>query len=337
MKDLDRRTLLRGIGLGAALGAGLPPLPARASAPPAWRPSQPVRIIVPAASGGTTDIMGRLLGQHITQNWGQPGVVENKSGAGGTIGTAEVVRSRPDGHTILLGNIGPQAIAYSLFRSLPYRADQLIPVSNMIRGPNVLVVHPSLPVESAKDFIAYLRDHPGRLSYGTPGIGQSPHLSAVWFTQLTGTRATAVHYRGAGPSMMGLVAGEVQFSLDNLTSAMTQVREGRARALGVTSAERNPQLPHLPPLREVLPELASYEVNTWFGAFYPAGTPDPVVQALNGQIKALLEQPETRQRFAEMGGEPAYGTPAAYAAFVAGETEKWGAVLKREGLQLDAG
>lgn len=339
MKDLHRRALLRGTsgGLGIALAGGLLPGLPRARAQEGWRPSQTVRVIVPAAAGGTTDIMGRLLANHLTQHWGQAAVVENKSGAGGTIGTAEVVRAKPDGHTILLGNIGPQAIAHSLFRNLPYRADQLIPVSNMIQGPNVLVVHPSLPVETAKDFIAYIRANPGKLSYGTPGLGQSPHLSAVWFSQLTGTRATAVHYRGAGPSMMGLVAGEVQFSFDNLTSAMVQVREGRVRALGVSSAERNPQLPDLPAMREVAPELANYEVNTWFGAFYPAGTPEAVVGALNAQIKALLELPETKKRFAEMGGVSAYGTPAQYAAFVRAETEKWGEVLKREGLQLDAG
>lgn len=339
MKDLHRRALLRGTGggLGVALAGGLLPGLPHAHAQEGWRPSQPVRVIVPAAAGGTTDIMGRLLAHHLNQHWGQPAVVENKSGAGGLIGTAEAVRSKPDGHTILLGNIGPQAIAYSLFRNMPYQASQLLPVSNMIRGPNVLVVHPSLPVETAKDFVDYIRVNPGKLSYGTPGLGQSPHLSAVWFNQLTNTRATAVHYRGAGPSMMGLVAGEVQFSFDNLTSAMAQVRDGRVRALGVSSAERNPQLPDLPAMREVVPELANYEVNTWFGAFYPAGTPEPVVRSLNTQIRTLLEMPETKQRFAEMGGVPAYGTPAQYADFVRAETEKWGEVLRREGLHLEAG
>ncbi|WP_307139815.1 tripartite tricarboxylate transporter substrate binding protein [Pseudoroseomonas cervicalis] len=302
-----------------------------------WRPSQSVRIVVPAAAAGTTDIMGRLLAAHLQPRWGQPAVVDNRSGAGGTIGTAEVARARPDGHTILLGNIGPQAIAYSLFRNLPYRADQLVPVSNMIRGPNVLVVHPSLPVSTAQEFIAYAKENPGKLSYGTPGVGQSPHLSTVWFSQLTGTRSIAVHYRGAGPAMVGLVAGEVQFSFDNLTSAVEQVRAGKVRALGVTSAERNPQLPDLPAMREVAPELARYEVNSWFGAFYPAGTPEAAVAALNAEIKAMLEMPETQKRFAEMGGVPAYGMPAQYAEFVRAETEKWGEVVRREGLQLDAG
>lgn len=333
MTGLHRRAML--LGTGGALAAAALPRPALAQG--AWRPSQPLRIIVPAAAGGTTDIMGRLLAPFLQERWGQSVVVENKSGAGGTVGTAEVARARPDGHTILIGNIGPQAIAYSLFRNLPYTQDQLRPVSNMIIGPNVLVVHPALPVRTAAEFQQYLKENPNKLSYGTPGLGQSPHLSAVWYHQLTGTRATAVHYRGAGPAMVALMGGDVQFSFDNLTSAVEQVRAGRVRALGVTSAVRNPQLPDLPAMRETAPQLANYDVNTWFGAFYPAGVPEAAVTALNAEIKALLERPDTIRRFAEMGGVPAYGTPAEYAAFVKGETDKWGDVLRREGLQLDAG
>jgi len=332
MAGLDRRNLILGTGAALALGS-----PRRAASQQGWRPGQGLRVIVPAAAGGTTDIMGRVLAAHLQERWGQPVVVENKSGAGGTLGTAEAARAKPDGLTILIGNIGPQAIAYSLFRNLTYRSDQLIPVSNMIRGPNVLVVHPSLPVRTAAEFLQYLKQNEGKLSYGTPGLGQSPHLSAVWYHQLTGTRATAVHYRGAGPAMVALMGGDIEFMFDNLTTAVEQVRAGRVRALGVTSAERNPQLPDLPAMRETAPELANYDVNTWFGAFYPAGTPQAAVDALNSEIKLLLEQPATKRRFEEMGGVPSYGTPADYARFVGAETEKWGAVLRKEGLQLDAG
>lgn len=331
MAGLHRRGLI--LGTGAALALGPPRL---AASQASWRPNQGIRVIVPAAAGGTTDIMGRILASHLQERWGQSVVVENKSGAGGTLGTAEAARAKPDGLTILIGNIGPQAIAYSLFRNLAYRRDQLIPVSNMIRGPNVLVVHPSVPARTAGEFLQYLKQNEGKLSYGTPGLGQSPHLSAVWYHQLTGTRATAVHYRGAGPAMVALMGGDIQFMFDNLTTAVEQVRAGRVRALGVTSAERNPQLPDLPAMRETAPELEKYDVSTWFGAFYPAGTPEAAVQALNNEIKALLDQPDTRRRFAEMGGVPAYGTPAEYARFVEAETEKWGEVLQREGLQLDA-
>ena len=330
MIRMRRRTLL---GAGSALALGAPGVQGQEG----WRPSQPVRVVVPAAAGGTTDIMGRLLAAHLQSRWGQPATVDNRSGGGGTVGTVEVARARADGHTILLGNIGPQAIAYTLFRNLPYGPADLVPVSSMIRGPNVLVVHPSLPVRTVTEFVEHLRRNPGRLSYGTAGLGQSPHLSGMLFHQLTGTPGTAAHFRGAAPAMVSLVAGDVQYMFDNLTTAVEQVRGGRVRALAVTSAGRSPQLPDVPALHETLPELAGYDVSTWFGVFYPAGVPDRVVQALNAEIRLLLEQPETRERFATMGGMTDYGTPAAFAAFVRSETDRWGGVLRREGLQIDVG
>jgi tripartite-type tricarboxylate transporter receptor subunit TctC len=302
-----------------------------------WRPSETVSIIVPAAPGGTTDIMGRLLAGHLQSRWGQNVVAENKSGAGGVIGTMEVVRARPTGHTMLMGNIGPQSIAYSLFRNLPYKPEDLIPVSNMIRGPNVLVLNSSVPVNSVPEFVRYLKQNPGKLSYGTPGIGQSPHLSGVWFHQLTETQGVPVHYRGAAPAMVALLGGDIQYMFDNLTSAIEQVRAGRVKALAVTSADRNPQLPELPSLRETMPELANYDVSTWFGVFYPAGVPDPALHALNTEIKVLLERSETQQRLAEMGGVPAYGTPEQFATFVQAEINKWRNVISKEGLQLEIG
>ncbi|MBC9176579.1 Bug family tripartite tricarboxylate transporter substrate binding protein [Pseudoroseomonas ludipueritiae] len=333
MTRFDRRVLL---WRGALLMGGLA-APRLSRSQGLWRPSQPIRIVVPAAAGGTTDIMGRILAPFLQERWGQPVVVDNRSGAGGTLGAAEVVRAKPDGHTILIGNIGPQAIAYSLFRGLSYKPEQLIPVSNMIRGPNALMLHPSLPVRTVPEFVRYLKENPGKLNYSTSGPGQSPHLSGVWFHQLTGTQATAVHYRGAGPAMVGMVAGDVHFGFDNLTSSVEQIRAGQVRGLGVTSADRNPQMPELPALRETMPELAEYDVSTWFGAFLPAGTPEPVVDALNAEIKALLSLPVTQRRFAEMGGVPTYGTPAEYSAFVRAEIEKWGGVVRKEGLRMDIG
>ena len=331
MADISRRMLI-----GAASGFAVAQAsPTRAQS--GWRPSETVRVIVPAAPGGTTDIMGRLLAAHLQPRWNQNVVAENKSGAGGVIGTMEVVRARPDGHTMLMGNIGPQSIAHSLFRDLPYKPEDLVPVSDMIRGPNVLVVHPSVPAGSVPEFVGHLKRNPGKLSYGTPGLGQSPHLSGVWFHQLTETQGVPVHYRGAAPAMVALVGGDIQYMFDNLTTAIEQVRAGRVRALAVTSAERNPQLPDLPALRETMPELADYDVSTWFGVFYPAGVPEGAVRALNAEIKDLLDRPETRHRFAEMGGVPDHGTPERFAAFVRAETEKWRTVIRNEGLQLDVG
>ena len=334
MTGFNRRTALRAGGSLMFSGLAMPGL---LRAQEGWRPSQTVRIVIPAAPGGTTDIVGRLLAPFLQERWGQTAVVENKSGAGGTLGAMEAARAKPDGHTVLISNIGPQAIAYSLFRGLPYKPENFIPVSNMIRGPNVLMAHPSLPARTVPEFVQYLKENPGKLNYSTSGPGQSPHLSGVWFHQLTGTQATAVHYRGAGPAMLAMMGGDVNFGFDNLTSSVEQIRSGRVRGLGVTSADRNPQMPELPALRETLPELAEYDVSTWFGAFYPAGTPQEAVHALNAAIKALLELPATKQRFAEMGGVSAYGTPEEYAAFVRAETEKWSGVVRKEGLQMDVG
>ncbi|WP_240756676.1 Bug family tripartite tricarboxylate transporter substrate binding protein [Roseicella aquatilis] len=302
-----------------------------------WRPSQSIRLVVPAAPGGTADISARLLAPYLQQHYGQNCVVENRSGAGGVIGTQEVVRATPDGHTLLLGNIGPQAIGLSLFRNLPYGRDSLIPVCGTVRGPNVLVVHPSIPANTLPELVAHLKQNPGKLSYGSPGVGQSPHLTGVWFTQATGTEAIHVPFRGAGPAAMELVAGNIQFMWDNLTSGITQIRAGRVRALAVSSADRNHQLPDLPAARETMLELAKFDVNTWFGVFAPAGTPRPVVEGLNAAMKAWHGTEEVQARWREMGGVSLYGTPEQFAGFVNNEIEKWGGVIRREGLQLEVG
>ncbi len=328
-----RRTLLATASFATAAAAAR----AQPAAAAAWRPAQQVRIIVPAAPGGTTDVMGRLCAQHLQARWGgTPVVVENRSGGGGTIGTMEVVRARPDGHTLLSGNIGPQAIAYSLFRNLPYRAEQLVPVAGQIRGPNVLVVNAATPVRTMEEFAAWLRASPGRVSYASTGVGQSPHLTPVWMLQLLDLRAIHVPFRGSAPAQVELLAGNVGFLVDNLTGVIEHIRGGRLRAIAVSSADRSPELPEVPAMREALPELANLEVNTWFGLFAPAGTPDPAVRAVNAEVNALLDLPETRARFAALGGVPLRLSPEEFADWVRRETEKWGAVIRREGLQLDA-
>lgn len=326
MNIASRRAIL------AAPTALLPLHPARAQA---WRPGGQMRILVNAAPGGTTDIMARMLSAHLQQRWGTVVVVENKGGGGGTIATAEIARAAPDMLNLLSTNIGPSSIAYSLFRNLPYRPESFQPVSNMFRGPNVLVVHPSVPASTVAELVALLRREPGRLTYGTAGIGQSPHLAAVWFQQLTNTRAVPSHYRGSAPAMLDLLAGNIQFMFDNLSTALPHIRGGRVRALAVTSAGRNHALPDCPAMRETLPELAEYEVDTWFGIMAPAGVPADALQAVNLEIKTLLDLPATISRFGEMGGVTAYGTPDQFATFIRSEIEKWRTVVQREGVQLE--
>jgi tripartite-type tricarboxylate transporter receptor subunit TctC len=327
--SISRRAVLRaGVGLAA-----VPVLLGRAEAE--WRPNQLIRIIVPAAPGGTTDVMGRLLAQHLQTTWGQSAVVENKSGGGGTIGTADFVRQKPDGHTILLGNPGPNAIAFSVYRNMPYRPDQLLAVSNLIRIPNMVSAHPSVGIQSVAELIANLRANPDKLSYASSGTGQSPHLSGAWFLQLTGLRMAHIPFRGAGPALTAVLGGQVPILFDNLYPSLPQVRDGKLHGLAVTTPERSFQAPELPTMRESAPELAGYDVSSWFGVFLPGGTPAPVVEALNGEIKAFLERPEMQARIGELGARADYGAPAQFAAFVQGETEKFAGIIRRENLQME--
>lgn len=298
-----------------------------------WRPTQPVRLIVPAPPGGITDIGARMLANHMQAKWGQPCVVENKAGGGGVIGTMELLRSPSDRHTMLIGNVGPQSTAYTLFRNLPYRAEQLAPVSGLIRGPNILVLHPSVPATTVPAFVDWLKRN--RASYGSSGIGQSPHLSGVWFLQLTGAEATHVPYRGSAPAMTDLLAGNIQFMFENLIAASEAVQAGRLRALGVTTRERSPLLPQVPALRETMPALGAYDVSTWVGAFMHADTPPEVLAAYNAAATEMLRLPESAAALQRRGSEAHVTTLAEYRAFVAAEIAKWREVVTREGLVVE--
>jgi len=327
MQELSRR---------AALALPLATLPLTAQGQD-WKPTQQVRLLVAAAPGGTTDIMARLLSPRLQARWGISVVAENRAGAGGTICTLEMVRSRPDGTTIMSGNIGPQAIAYSLVRNLPYRQEQVLPIAGTITGPNVLVVNKDEPATSVAELAAMIRARPGQVSYASTGVGQSTHLSPVLMLQMLNGEAIHVPFRGSGPAQVDLLAGNVNFLIDNLTGVIEHIRAGRVRALAVTSRERSSQLPDVPTMQETMPELANYEVNTWFGIFGPAGMPNAMVRAINAEVNAWLDLPDTQRRFAELGGVPLKLSPEAFADFVTAETRKWAAVVQREGLQVEAG
>src|SRR4051812_30839084 len=300
-RAFSRRRVLT--GATAITAAAILP---RASLGADWRPTETVRIIVPAAAGGTTDVMGRLLAAHLQTAWGQSAVVENRSGGGGTIGTAEVVRSKADGHVILIGNPGPNAIAYSIFRNLSYKSDQLQPVSNMIRIPNIVSAHPSTGIKSIPDLIAYIKANPDKLNYGSSGVGQSPHLTGAWFLQLTGLKMVHVPFRGAGPALQAALAGDIQILFDNLFPSLPQTQDGKLNALCVTTTERSPAAPELPTMRECAPELAKFDVSSWFGVFLPKAAPPEVVDALNRQVKAMLERDDITKNIAAMGARTDY-------------------------------
>jgi tripartite-type tricarboxylate transporter receptor subunit TctC len=327
---LSRRRVLT----GAAAVSAATILP-RASLGADWRPTETVRLIVPAAPGGSTDVMGRMLAAHLQAAWGQSAIVENRSGAGGTIGTSEVARQKGDGHTILVGNPGPNAIALSIYRNLNYRADQLQAVSNMIRIPNIISAHPSVPIKSIAELVAYIKANPDKLTYGSSGIGQSPHLTMAWLLQLTGLKMVHVPFRGAGPALQAALAGDIQILSDNLFPSLPQVQDGKLNALAVTTPERSGSAPAIPTVRETGPELAKFDVSSWFGIFLPKSSPTPVVDALNREIKLFLEREDTRRNIAAMGAQTDYGTPQQFSDFVAAETTKFAAIIKQEGLQMD--
>ena len=324
MTDLSRRAVVAGLAATAL------PVPARAQ----WRPSETVRLIIPAAPGGTTDVMGRLLAAHLQTAWGVSTVVENKSGGGGTIAMTDYVRQKPDGHTIMVGNPGPNAIAYSIFRNLSYKPEQLQPVSNMIRTSNIISVHPSLPVKSIAELMDYIKKNEG-VSYATSGTGQSPHLTAAWFLQLTGLKMTHVPFRGAGPAITAALGGQVPILFDNLFPTLPQVRGGKLTGLATTMPERTSLTTDIPTMRESAPELAKFDVSSWFGVFLPAGVPRSVLDALNAEIKVLLDKPEMKARIADLGAIADYTTPEQYASFVQAETAKFGEIIAKEKLQMD--
>ena len=319
-----RRVLSAAAALSAT--AALPRLGQAAD----WRPTENVRLIVPAAAGGTTDVMGRLLAAHLQTAWGQSAIVENRSGGGGTIGTAEAVRQKGDGHTILVGNPGPNAIAYSIFRNMNYKADQLQPVSNLIRIPNIISAHPSVPIKSIADLIAYIKANPDKLTYGSSGVGQSPHLTMAWLLQLTGLKMVHVPFRGAGPALQAALSGDIQILSDNLFPSLPQVQDGKLNALAVTTPERSASAPEIPTMRESAPELAKFDVSSWFGVFLPKAAPAPVVDALNKEIKTMLEREDIKKTIGSMGARTDWGTPQQFSDFVQAETVKFEAQLKRE-------
>jgi tripartite-type tricarboxylate transporter receptor subunit TctC len=328
-KSVSRRRVLA--GAAALSAASIIPRASLAD----WKPTETIRIIVPAAPGGTTDVMGRLLSVHLQSVWGGSAVVENRSGGGGTIGTLEVIRQKGDGYTILIANPGPNAIAYSIFRNLTYKPDQLQAVSNLIRTPNIVSAHPSTGIKSIAELIAYLKANPDKLNYASSGVGQSPHLTGAWFLQLTGLKMTHVPFRGAGPALQAALAADIQILFDNLYPSLPQVMDGKLNGLCVTTTERSASAPELPTMRECAPELAKFDVSSWFGVVVPKACPPEIVNALNLQVKTMLERDDIKKNIASMGARPDYGTPDQYAAFIEAETKKFGEIIKREGLQMD--
>ena len=295
----------------------------------AW-PERPITIVVPAAAGGTTDIAARVLAERMGKDLGTAIVVENKGGGGGSIGTAQVARAKPDGHTLLMGNIGPVAINFSLYKQLSYKESDLRGITNVISVPNILVVHADSPVRSVQDLIGLAKTR--RLNVSTSGVGQSPHMSSEMFRQKAGIDVTLVPFPGAAPAVTALLGQQVDFMIDNLPSSMPHIKAGKFRALAITSGTRSAQLPDVPTMTEVGVPM---QVTAWFGLLAPAGTPDAVVERLQQSARKAMQTPDVRQRFADLGGVPGGETPAEYDAFIAQERKRWAQIVKAAGLSLE--
>jgi tripartite-type tricarboxylate transporter receptor subunit TctC len=293
-------------------------------------PSKPLKIIVPAAPGGTTDIASRLVAKRMAEVMGQPVVVENKAGGGGIIGSQALKQSAPDGYTLIMGNIGPNAINFGLYKQLPYRAEDFAPITLVVSVPNVLVVHPDVPAKSVKELVALAKSQPGKLSFASSGTGQSVHLSGEMFKLKTGTDIIHVPYKGAGPAVADLMAGQVTMMIDNLPSSLPHIQAGKLRALAVTSKERVAELPDVPSLREL--GFEDFQVTAWFGLMAPGGTPQPIIDQLYKTISSILSEPDIRKRLTELGGTPGGQPPAQFTSFIAEERVRWMQLIKATGL-----
>jgi tripartite-type tricarboxylate transporter receptor subunit TctC len=296
-------------------------------------PAKPVRFIVPFAPGGTTDILARIMGEHFQQAFKQPFLVDNRAGAGGNLGAAETAKAAPDGYTIMMGTPGTQAINQFLYSRMPYDTERdFAPVVYVARVPNVLVVHPSLGVKSIQELIDRARAKPGSINFASPGNGTTGHLSTELLKSLTKIDLVHVPYKGSGPALQDLLAGQVQMTIDNLPSSMAHIKAGKLVALGVTTARPVPSLPGVPTIASVVP---GYEASSWFVIVAPAKTPAPIVAKLNAEANRILKKPEVQDRFAQLGADPMGGTPEDLGKHIAAETAKWKEVVRRSGAKLD--
>ena len=309
------------------LAAGAAALPALSGL--AWAhtyPSRPVRIIVGFAAGGPNDILARLIGQWLSERLGQPFVIENRPGAGGNIATETVVRAVPDGYTLLLVGT-PNAINATLYEKLEFNfIRDITPVAGLIRGALVMVVHPSVPTRTLPEFIAYARTNPGKLFYGSGGVGGITHITAELFKQEAGgLDIVHVPYRGVAPALTDLLGGQVQVLFTNLALLIGYIGTGKLRALAITTATRSDALPDIPTIGEFVP---GYEASSVFGLGSPRNTPTEIIDKLNKEINAALADPEFRARLAHLDGTPLVGSSADFGKLIAGETEKWGKVIR---------
>jgi tripartite-type tricarboxylate transporter receptor subunit TctC len=295
-------------------------------------PSRPVRLMVSFPAGGVNDILARLMGQWLSERLGQPFVIENRPGAGTNIGTEAVARAAADGYTLLL--VSPaNAINATLYDKLSFNfMRDIAPVASIVSIPLVLVVHPSFQVASVSELVAYAKANPGKLNMASGGNGSAGHVTGELFKMMAGVDMLHVPYRGSGPALTDLIAGQVQVTVDPLPSSIEFIRTGKLRALAVTTATRSDALPGIPTIADTVP---GYEASAWYGFGAPKATPVEIIEKLNREINAVLAEPRNKARFAELGGTVIAGSPADFSKLMADETEKWARVVKFSGARPD--
>lgn len=295
-------------------------------------PSKPIRIITPAAQGGTTDILARVFGAKLQEVFKQQVLVDNRASASGVIAGEMVATAAPDGHTLLLA-YHQHTVNAALNPKLPYHpVNSFTPITQLTSAPQMLVVHPSSPAKNLAEFITWTKNFQGALNFGSAGIGTGGHLAGEMYKQMTGVKAEHVPYKGSGPALTALLAGEYHFNFAGLQAAQTQVRAGRIRAIAVTSPKRAASLPDLPAMAEALP---GFELVGWYGVIGPAKMPEPIVTRLHAELVKILNSPDVHERIVKDGSEPVGSTPEAFRQFMLADTEKWAKVVKASGAKLD--
>jgi len=321
--------------LFAALAAAtlLAPTAASAQAGAAGFPSKPMHIVVTFTTGGAPDILARLIGEKLQTTWGQPVIIDNKPGAGGNTGADAVAKSPPDGHTIVVGTVGTHSINGALYTKMPYdMVKDFTPITLLATTPNMLVVHNDVPAKNLKEFID-LGKKAGKLTFASSGSGTSIHVSGELFKTMTGIDMEHIPYKGRATAIPDLLGGRVTMMFDNMPSSLPLVREGKLRALGVTSAKRSQAAPEIPTIAEQ--GLPDFEAVSWFALFAPAGTPKPVVDKLQAEVKKILTTPDVSKRLAESGLEAVGSTPDELAAYQRTEIAKWAKVVKDSGAKVE--
>lgn len=326
---MTRHTLLNAtLALGATFAA-LASLSAPASAQ--GFPNKPIRLVVTFPAAGAPDILARLFADKA--QFGQPVVVDNVAGAGGNIGADKVAKSPPDGYTLVMGTVGTHSINGSLYPKMPYdMVRDFTPVAHVASAPNLLVVTNDLPVKSVAELITYMKANPNKLSFGSPGIGSSVHVSGELFKSLTGTTMQHVPYKGRQFAIPDLVGGQIQLMFDNMPSALPMAKDGKIRALAVTTAKRSPAAPEVPTVAETVP---GFEATTWFAMFAPAGTPPAVVARINAEMQRVFKLPDVVDKLKTLGLEPWISTPEELAKYQASEIVKWAKVVKDSGAKAE--